>query len=352
MIMIGFTYIALEKVYSIFSFLPLYVVRQILCRMVTTYILRVRRIVLKEFGSDGCAEIRLQRSLPFASGSAGVPLHWSSRGLSRSLGLSPAAEARTGDRSSSSPFVLHSCAPPRRAAPGTAAVPPREAREAPVATELFFDLVGADLERRPSKVPWSLDGGASWVAPTPLSPDSSPGLDDGSNLSKAGQPPGDDASGFTTYLNEALPRAASSFPGAPVSFGTTVLRESWRALKEEAKEGYRMRAAEGMDRTTPTPPEPPLAIVDAPPPAYVEDPNHTRKSRARRCSDALAEVEARTPRRVCTPPASALGPHSSPRAPAGFSSFLNARLGDAIKSQPGVPLGLIVDRLRGTRALI
>eukprot|EP00741_Cyanophora_paradoxa_P020818 tig00021312_g20097.t1 len=460
-----FTYIGLEKASLIFSFLPLYAVRQILCRMVAKYILRVRRVVLKEFASDGCAEIRPQRSFLFASGSAGVPLHWSSRGLSRSLGLSPADEAGA-EPSSRSPFVLHSCAPPRRA-PGAATLPVREAREAPKATELFFDLVGIDLERRASEAPWSLDGGASWVAPTPLSPDSRPRLDDGSDLSRAGQvlragarrlqmstnpaalnmsaeayrdpvprppasagrppspaftllvltstrlarvrtaqsaeacraslelsmrletmslaesvgghggargeeggegeargetyppevgavgdiefgpqPLGDDASGFNTYLNEFLPGAAKFFPGVPLSFVSTVLRESWRALKEESKKGYRMRAADAKERTTPTPPVPPHAIVDAPPPAYVEDPNSSRKSRARRCSDALAEDEARTPRRVCTPRESAPGPSSRPRAPAGVSTFLNMRLADAIKSQPGVPLGLIIDRLR------
>eukprot|EP00741_Cyanophora_paradoxa_P018163 tig00021038_g17536.t1 len=229
----SYTFLALEKPRSFVSYLPGYMVRQLFCRLLAKYTLRVRRIVLQaiessmhladlrallsrslpppsplrplfrpqEFAADGCAGVRAPRSLRFASGSAGVPLHWGARRLSLSVPHGPGIGAGPAP----SPFVLHSFAPrgaPAALGPGLVlaaasaapaapaaapAGPPQEAGEQPSkATEIFFDLVG--VERRGSEGPWSPDGGASWVRPPGDSSDGSPyNYDAKSPLVEAGQ---------------------------------------------------------------------------------------------------------------------------------------------------------------------
>eukprot|EP00741_Cyanophora_paradoxa_P002051 tig00000545_g1987.t1 len=483
-----FTYLALERAGSIFSYMPSYVVKQLICRLVGKYILRVRRIVLQEFAADGCAGTRPKRSLLFASGSAGVPLRW---------GLDPAFRPA----SPVSPYVLHSFAPPRHGAPAASVEPAARGEEtsppslplpAAKTTEIFFDLAG--VERRADVGPWSVDGGASWVAPpngahpgveSPLSragqvlraeareiqeqcnpsvlsrsaeaaraslelslrlesmslaglgpalgtglprrapnagddphrpsrpaPHPAPSLsDDGERCGPPPPPPlvpcpkppatsaaaaaaasssaaaasaaaaaavaaaaaaaaaaeeDDDAaeaasaaaasaaataassaaaasaaateaaassergrhlwedsdlsSGFSVYANDALPGALSTFPGASLKLIISLLRESWRAMSEDFKAGYRARLAAGEGRviSIPNPPSPAAssaspvpALRDAPPPAYAEGgpkkpvgQRPTRaQARARCCSDAALVDEGA---RALPPPESPL----------------------------------------------
>eukprot|EP00741_Cyanophora_paradoxa_P002373 tig00000601_g2299.t1 len=473
-----FTYLALEKACSVFSYVPACVVKQLICRLVGKYVLRVRRIVLQEFAADGCAEARPKRSFLFASGSAGVPLHW---------GLDPAARPAAPE----SPFVLHAFAPPRHGAPPAPAGPLR-GEEAAKTTEIFFDLVG--VEQRTAGGAWSVDGGESWVAPPaesnpagesplsksgqvlraefqeqsdpnvlsrsaeaaraslelslrlesmslaglapscrpapalprpthaptsphaprwpgstpppPLSEDGDAGWhppppplvpcpkppasssaaaaaaassaaaasaasaaavaaaaaaaaaadedDDAaaaasaaaasaaasaassaaaasaaaSDAAASGEGPreweeGDLSSGFSAYANEALPGAINTFPGAPLRLIISLLQESWRAMPDEVKAGYRARVAAGEGGAVSDP-------YDAASPSYPESPRFAKKARC--CSEALAEDGLQAP----SPPSPSTFPAPAPlAAPPPFPVYIP--LGAAPASRPPPP---------------